>query len=196
MKSTKIIDRVAYAAKLSAGKCVLDIGGQKMEGTPPNCRFARAYSKIQQSTKEYKIVDYQNKSTVDYVVDFNKPKSIPEIRRIITEFKPDVILCMELLEHVNYHFELMNELARAIKEHNSEIFITVPNNGNWIINLMGWNRDHSISFLKGVAERFIKRSDLGQHHVQMFGCLGKYHPAWPIIYTLAGAVSWGFRITK
>lgn len=147
-----IIDRIKFAADLSAGRRVLDIGGQKMpgeaSGTSP---FARAYAQIGLAADEYKIVDYQRQPTVDWVVDFNKAGSIPEIRRIIAEFRPETILCMELLEHVDYHYELMNELARGIGLFNAQVFITIPNNGNWLFNALGWNHDHCVAFFRDVA---------------------------------------------
>jgi 2-polyprenyl-3-methyl-5-hydroxy-6-metoxy-1,4-benzoquinol methylase len=194
-----IIDRIKFAVGLSTGKRVLDIGGQKMAGeSSGSSPFAKEYAKISKASSEYRIVDYQRQPTVDWVVDFNKAESILEIRKIISEFKPEIILCMELLEHVNYHYELMNELARSVGQNNTEVFITVPNNGNWLFNAMGWNSDHSISFLRGVAMRFVVRSDLGQYDITRYSCVGQYLPYWHIAY-FAGLFqpwSWGFHIKQ
>lgn len=141
-------------------------------------------------------MDYQRQPTVDWVVDFNKADSIPEIRRIIAEFRPETILCMELLEHVNYHYELMNELARGIELFNAQVFITIPNNGNWLFNALGWNHDHSVAFFRDVAARFIMRSDLGKHDVTMYPCVGQYLPYWRLAF-IAGCFkpwNWGFCV--
>jgi hypothetical protein len=187
-----------FAAEISAGRKVLDIGGQKMPEDTPEMSFSKEYAKIAKAAGEYRIVDYQRAPTVNYVVDFNKSESIPAIRRIIAEYKPDVILCMETLEHINYHHELMNELARGITDYNTEVFITLPNNDNWVIDAMGWNNDHSIVFIKDVAKRFVMRSDLGTHNVAMYGCFGRSRWYWWIVYTLAlfQPLSWGFHVTK
>ena len=198
-KNMKTIDRIAFAVNISRGRKVLDIGGQKMphesSGSSP---FAKEYSKIERAASEYRIVDYQKVPTVDYVVDFNTIESITSINRIISEYKPNVILCMELLEHVNFHFELMNELAAGIDNCGAEVFITVPNNGNWVFNAMGWNNDHNIAFFKDIAIRFVKRSKLGCHDIQTYACMQKYIWFWWIAYALAlfQPFSWGFHIKK
>lgn len=169
-----------------------------MAGCDPNSPFAKEYENIEKAASKYCIVDYQRQPTVDYVVDFNKAESITQIREIIAEFRPEIILCMELLEHVNYHYELMNELARSVGQNNAEVFITVPNNGNWLFNALGWNSDHSISFLRDVAMRFITRSDLGQYDITRYSCVAHYLWYWPVAY-FAGLFqpwSWGFHVKQ
>ena len=179
--SSRLIDRIAFAAALSKGKRTLDIGGQKMAGTQAGCPYARAYSKIAEAASEYKIVDYQKQPTVDYVIDFNKPESIPEIKEVLRSTKPDVVLCMEMLEHVNYHFELLN----AIAETGAEAFITVPNNKNWLFEAFGWNNDHSIAFFRDIAVRFIARSSFGGRQITVYPCFGQYRWWWRLAYTAA-----------
>lgn len=192
------VDRIACAVAISSGRKVLDIGGQKMAGCDPDSPFAKEYSKIERASSDYRIVDYQRSPTVDYVVDFNTIESIGSIKRILSEYKPDIILCMELLEHVNYHFELMNELAAGIENYNAEVFITVPNNGNWVFNAMGWNHDHNIAFFKDIAIRFVNRSKLGRHDIKVYACMQKYLWYWRIAYAAAffQPFSWGFHIKK
>lgn len=176
---------------------VLDIGGQKMANCDPNSPFAILYGHIERAAKEYRIVDYQKQPSVDYIIDFNKPESIPLVRQAIGEFKPQVILCMETLEHINYHYELMNEIAKSIKELNCLAFITVPNNGNWVFNALGWNTDHSTAYFRDIAYRFVSRSDLGQHEVLVAPCMQKYLWYWRIVYALScfQPFSWGFLVT-
>ncbi|NCD34082.1 MAG: hypothetical protein EOL87_11810 [Spartobacteria bacterium] len=167
-----------------------------MENCDANSTFARCYAKIEQSASEYSIVDYQQQPSVDYVIDFNHSHSIPALRGVLDDVNPEVILCMEMLEHVNYHFELMNELARAIALYSSLVFITLPNNGNWIFNALGWNIDHSIAFFKDIAYRFIQRSDLGKYEILIVPCMQKYLWYWPLAYALSflQPFSWGFLV--
>ncbi len=191
------IDRIDFATRLSENARVLDIGGQKMEGCDPKSAFAIKYGLIEKSAHDYRIVDYQPKPSVDYIVNFNEPDSIGQIRDIITGYRPEVILCMETLEHINYHYELMNELARSVETHGSLVFITVPNNGNWVLNVLGWNHDHSLAFFRDIAHRFVERSNLGQHEVLVAPCMQKYLWYWRIVYGLSimQPLSWGFLIT-
>ena len=193
-----LVDRLVYAQTLSSGKKVLDIGGQKMPNCVVTSPFAVEYSKIQKTASEYRIVDYQDKPEVDYVLDLNKPENIAKLAGIIDEFKPDVILCMEVLEHINCHFEVMNVMAEAITKINSVVFITIPNNGNWVFNALGWNQDHSVAFFKNIAFRFISRSALGNHQIEMQACMQKYLWYWWIVYFLSFGqpFSWGFTIQK
>jgi hypothetical protein len=141
-------------------------------------------------------VDYQEQASVDYVIDFNTRDSIPQVRSAIEAYQPEVILCMETLEHVNYHYELMNEMARPLQQDGSVVFITLPNNGNWVFNALGWNHDHSTAFLRDVAYRFITRSDLGQGEVLVAPCMQKYLWYWWVAYALSffQPFSWGFLV--
>lgn len=190
------VDRIDLAIRLARHARVLDIGGQKMASCDPHSAFALRYSRIEEVASEYRIADYQDKPTVDYVLDFNKPSSLAELRCILDAYRPQVILCMETLEHVNYHFELMNEMARCVKEHGAIVFITVPNNGNWVFNALGWNQDHCVAFFRDIAYRFVARSFLGQHLVLIAPCMQKYLWYWRVVYLLAFCqpFSWGFLI--
>lgn len=197
MLSYRVVDRLAFAAELCRGKTVLDIGGQKMPGCDSKSPFANAYQKIQMAASDYRIADYQQVAGVDYVIDLNHAQGVESLRHAIDEFRPQVILCMETLEHVNYHFESMNAMAHAIESCGATVFITIPNNGNWVFNALGWNWDHSIAFFQGVADRFVRRSDLGRHKVELVGCMQKYVWYWWIAYALSflQPFSWGFVVT-
>ena len=159
-------------------------------------RFAKLYRSIGEGTKEHCIVDYHDVPPGHYEIDFNKSGSVEKLRRAIDEFKPEVILCMETLEHVNYRFEMMNEMARSVALYNTTVFITIPNNANWFLNALGWNADHSVAFFKGIAERFVSRSDLGQHDLKMFGCMQQYFWFWRLVYagTFFQPFSWAFLV--
>lgn len=192
----KTVDRIKFAQKLASGRKVLDIGGQKMADCDPNSPFAKQYSGIELAASEYRIVDYQKQPTVDYLIDFNKPESIAEIRQVLSDYRPEVIFCMETLEHINYHFELMNAMAESVERDGSIVFITIPNNGNWVFNALGWNHDHSIGFFRDIACRFVVRAELGRHEVLIAPCMQKYLWYWPFVYALSffQPFSWGFLI--
>ena len=192
----RTIDRIQYAANLARGKRVLDIGGHKMPGCDPASSFAKAYKHINNAAGEYRIVDCQLSPEVDYHIDLNKRASIDAIRKVLDDYKPEVILCMETLEHVNYHYECMNQMAYAVRRYQSVVFVTIPNNGNWIFNALGWNRDHCVAFYRGIAHRFIMRSDLGGHDVESLACMQKYLWYWWMAYGLAlgQPFCWGFVI--
>jgi 2-polyprenyl-3-methyl-5-hydroxy-6-metoxy-1,4-benzoquinol methylase len=190
------IDRIHYARELATGKRVLDIGGQKM----PNCEitspFAIEYSKIQRASSDYRILDYQQKPEVNYVLDLNIPGKIDHLKEILDEFRPEVILCMEVLEHINYPCAVMDVIADYTDKHPCVTFITIPNNGNWVFNALGWNHDHSVAFFRDIAWRFVTRSGLGRHEVRMFACMQRYLWYWWIVYLLAflQPMSWGFEV--
>jgi hypothetical protein len=217
--SERIQDRLVTARDLCKGKRVLDIGGQCMPAgsvdsgfaqsgrgimhlfgleskDPTQSRFAKLYRSIGQAAKEHRVVDYHDVPPGHYEIDFNKADSVEKLRRAIDEFKPEVILCMETLEHVNYRFEMMNEMARSVALYNTTVFVTIPNNANWFLNALGWNSDHSVAFFKDIAKRFVYRSDLGQHDVKMFGCMQQYFWFWRLVYagTLFQPFSWAFLV--
>ena len=92
--SNNLVDRLKFAASFSSGKKVLDIGGHKYVdvshtsihkiamnvaggSVPP---FIRAYRRIQENAKEYRIVDVQSTGATDYVLDLNDRDSI--VRRL------------------------------------------------------------------------------------------------------------------
>jgi hypothetical protein len=195
--SLALVDRLVYARTMVAGERVLDIGGRKMPNCSIDSPFSLEYNRIQREAAEYRIVDYQDVPGVDYVLDLNHPANITKLIEIIEEYKPSVILCMEVLEHINCHFEVMNAMAGAIAEYGTRVFITIPNNGNWVFNILGWNEDHSIAFFRDIAWRFITRSELGKYQVTMLACMQKYLWYWWIVYLISfrQPLSWGFLVS-
>jgi hypothetical protein len=193
----RLVSRLDYAASLCRNRRVLDVGGRIIltETNPP---FERTYQKIKQSAKEYKIADILNDKLVDYILDLNTKEGVSRLAMAIESYKPEVILCMETLEHVNYHFEVMNLFAKAVEQYSTQCLITLPNSGNWIVNHIIGIKDHSIAFFRDIAQRFIMRSDLGKFDVKMFPCTGMYLWYWPLVYVLSGfqPTSWGFLIRK
>jgi hypothetical protein len=213
--SSRVVDRLVFAAKVACGKRVLDIGGRGMGPPPPGVRvlspssfslkakqnpsesaFARLYRQIGQNASEYRVLDVRNEPDVHYVVNLSERGCVERLRSILAEYRPEAIICMETLEHVNYHFEAMNEMARAVHEYGASVFITIPNNANWILNFLGWNHDHCVAFFRDIAVRFIERSDLGQHQVTLYPCFQKYLWYWWVAYVLSffQPFSWGFYI--
>jgi len=92
----------------------------------------------------------------------------------------------------------MNILAAYLKkEIGTDIFITIPNNGNWILDALNWHQDHNVAFFKSIAERFVSRSDLGQFQITMFPCMQRYKWYWWIIYFLSfrQPFNWGFHVS-
>ena len=175
---------------------MLDIGGQKMPYCDPGGPFARVYARIGEAAAEYRVVDVQEAEEVDYVLDLNRPEAVADLRRVIEDYRPEVILCMETLEHLNCHYEVMNAMARAVETFGSTVFLTLPNNDNLILNALGWNHDHCVAFFRGIAERFVRRSDLGRHRVTAHACMQRYLWYWWIVYLLSFCrpLSWGFTI--
>tara|TARA_R110002096_G_scaffold101316_6_gene224020 strand:+ start:3137 stop:3931 length:795 start_codon:yes stop_codon:yes gene_type:complete len=192
----KSVDRLAHAERLCRGARVLDIGGRRMPASDPASPFARVYDRLRQAATEYRIVDIQDTEGVDYVLDLNQPPAVGELAELISACRPDVILCMETLEHVNCHYEVMNVLADAVEANGTVVFITLPNNRNWVLNAMGWNEDHCVAFFRDIADRFVSRSGLGRHAIERHACMQKYLWYWWVVYALAFGqpLSWGFTI--
>ncbi len=64
--------RLGIAENMASGKRVLDIGGKKMPGNDEKYpRFAAAYSRICAASAEYRIVDCQTTTSVDYMINFS-----------------------------------------------------------------------------------------------------------------------------
>jgi hypothetical protein len=163
---------------------------------PKKSRFLAAYCAIREAAREYRIVDCHDVPPGHYEIDFNREGSVAALRDALFAYRPEVILCMETLEHVNYRYEMMNAMATAVSEWGATVFITIPNNGNWIFNALGWNWDHSVAFFENIARRFVFRSNLGQHAVDMLPCFQKYLPCWWLVYAAAffQPFSWGFVV--
>jgi hypothetical protein len=211
--SNQLEDRLVYARGVAAGKRTLDIGGRGMppadnvkllgpnslslkKEDPGQSKFAKLYRSIGQSAAAYHILDARNEPDVHYPVNLSEKGCIEKLHGVISDYRPEVILCMETLEHCNYHFEAMNEMARAVGEFGAEVFITIPNNANWILNYLGWNYDHCVAFLPDVGKRFVERSDLGQHRITYVPCFQKYLWYWRLAYaaSLFQPFSLGFHV--
>jgi len=212
--TNKLADRLVYACGVATGKRTLDIGGRGMPPTPDNVkllgpnsfslkkedpgqsRFAKLYRSIGEGASEYRVLDARNEPDVHYPLNLSEKGCIEKLRAIISEYRPEAIICMETLEHCNYHFEAMNEMARAVGGYGTEVFITIPNNSNWILNYLGWNHDHCVAFLPDVGKRFVERSDLGQHRITYVPCFQQYLWYWRLAYAASffQPFSLGFHI--
>lgn len=214
--SKDLKDRLVYAQELARGKRVLDVGGAGMPATDKpgvhnvpgvgvsstaadKSPFALSYQKIRALSREYRVVDQPQPGKqliIDYPLDLNRPEDVAALGRALDEYRPEVILCMETLEHVNYHFEVMNHYARCVERDGAEVFISLPNNANWLLNALGWNHDHCVGFFRDVAKRFVARSDLGKHEVTYVPCFQKYLWYWPMAYaaSFCQPFSLGFHI--
>jgi len=210
----KLVDRLVYARGVAAGKRTLDIGGRGMPPAPDNVRllgpnsfsfkkeeptqsrFARLYHSIGKSASEYRILDARNEPDVDYPLNLSEKGYVEKLHPIISDYRPEVIICMEALEHCNYHFEALNEMAQAVAEFGTSVWITIPNNSNWILNYLGWDHDHCVAFLPDVGRRFVERSDLGRHHVTYIPCFHQYLWYWRLAYAASffQPFSLGFHI--
>ncbi|MEI9959684.1 MAG: hypothetical protein WDM76_00730 [Limisphaerales bacterium] len=210
-------DRLVFAREVAKGRRVLDVGGAGMpacdkphvhgvpsvgirKGSDPTTSpFALAYQAIRSGAREYRVVDQPQPGKdllIDHPLDLNHPDSVAALSKVLAEYRPEVILCMETLEHLNYHFEIMNEFARCVERDRAEVFISLPNNANWILNALGWNHDHCVGFFREIAARFVSRSDLGNHEVIYVPCFQKYLWYWPLAYaaSFCQPFSLGFHI--
>jgi hypothetical protein len=212
--SPQLVDRLVFAAKVASGKRTLDIGGRGMAAPAPELNvkgpagfskssrdpsqspFAKLYHSIGQGASEYRILDARNEPDVNYVLNLSEPGCTAKLRSILAEYRPEVILCMETLEHLNYHFEVMNEIAQAVSDHGSSAFITIPNNANWLLNYLGWNHDHCVAFFRDIAVRFVERSNLGKHKITLHPCFQQYLWYWRLAYAASffQPFSWGFHV--
>jgi len=195
----KPLDRLSYTAKACRGKRVLDVGGALMPETPKDCRFAKAYSKIKQGSKEYKVMDRQNTFDVDYVADLNTLKGIGLLSKTINEYQPEIILCMETLEHINCHWEVMEVFAEAISKLNCVILISLPNDTNLLFKYFDFDWDHLMGFNKETATRFLTRSSLGKHHIKYMPLAsGMYQKYWPLcwLFSVGNPIALLFQIKK
>lgn len=213
--STELKDRLIFAQDLVRGKRVLDVGGAGMPATDKagvhdvpglskstkvdESPFALAYHKIRSLSKEYRVVDQPQPGKqliIDYPLDLNGAEAVAALGKALDEYRPEVILCMETLEHVNYHYEVMNHFARCVERDGTQVFISLPNNANWLLNALGWNHDHCVGFFRDVAKRFVARSNLGNHEVTYVPCFQQYLWYWRLAYAAAffQPFSLGFHI--
>lgn len=219
-----MIDRLEYATRLSLGQRVLDIGGMGMPlsadreigafgriavrlmrlltrekpGRPETSGFGRAYQNIRDAAHIYRAVDCHSASRPHFRLDLNRMEGVRGLLKAVDSFRPQVILCMETLEHLNYHYEVMNVIARAVDRYDAVAWITLPNNANWVLNAMWRNHDHVIGFFPEIAYRFISRSKLGAHNIKYIPCTQKYVWFWPLVHLAAFCqpISLGFRVNR
>ena len=195
----ELVDRFDYAAQLCQGKRVLDIGGQHPLNHDPKHPFGACYRRIAQNASQYECFDRDSKPNVKFAGDLNAKGGRDYLARTLEEYQPQVVLCMEILEHLNHPHAVMNILAEYLgKGKGVEVFLTIPNNGNWILDALNWHQDHNVAFFKSIAMRFVGRSDLGAFPIVMRPCMQKYKWYWWILYLLAfrQPFNWGFHVSK
>jgi hypothetical protein len=193
----KLIDRLVYAADVARGKSVLDIGGQHPMNHDLSHPFGVSYRRIADGATAYEVFDRDRKPGVKFNGDLNTAEGRALLAAALAEYRPQVVLCMEILEHLNYPCEIMDTLADYVqRERGAEVFITLPNNGNWILNALNWHHDHNIALFKTVAMRFVGRSRLGRCAITMYPCAQRYRWYWWLIYVLAFGqpINWAFHI--
>lgn len=194
----ELVDRFEYAAQLCRGKKVLDIGGQHPLNHDPHHPFGLSYRQIAQNASKYECFDRDSKPNVKFAGDLNTQEGRDYLANVLKEYQPQVVLCMEILEHLNHPHAVMNILAGYLGQGKGiDLFITIPNNGNWILDALNWHQDHNAAFFKSIAMRFVGRSDLGAFPIVMRPCMQKYKWYWWIIYLLAfrQPFNWGFHVS-
>ncbi len=191
-------DRIEVAIELCRGKRVLDIGGSRMEpdATHP---FDKAYRQIEAVSKEYKIADANPQA--DEVVDLNTRCGVLDLAQCMAIYRPDVILCMETLEHINRAGEVKDFIASHV-QRGAVALISLPNNQSWIVNVLSivlkWWKYHLMAFTRTTARNFITASELRHCQIEEFDAIGKYQWFWPLLYLAAGCqgFSFGYIIRK
>ena len=188
--------RHEIAAEMCKGKRVMDIGGSLMPDTSADSPFARMYTHRRLQAAAYHNIDVHGER--EETIDFNCFGCGRTLRKAMSVFQPQVILCMEFLEHVHYHAEVMDAMAWWMRKRKSEVraLITLPAGDNWVTHQAGWHLDHLFAFTKGMAERFIRRSPLKEFPIHTFDSVGKWHKAAIPVWVLAGfrPISYGFVI--
>jgi len=196
---SELIDRLTFAAKVVQGKRVLDIGGQHPMNHDLSHPFGLAYRRIAEGAAGYEVFDRDQKPGVKFAGDLNTEEGRALLVSTLAAYRPQVVLCMEILEHLNYPCEIMDQLADyVLREPQAEVFITLPNNGNWILNALNWHYDHNIALFKTIAMRFVGRSRLGRCAITMYPCVQRYRWYWWLIYAAAFGqpLNWAFHITQ
>lgn len=192
-----LVDRFQYAASLTKGKRTLDIGGYMPAKQGVTIPLFNAYRGIYEGASQYECFDRDEFQEVEKRRDLNTTNGLAALRDVLAEYKPEVILCMEILEHLNYPCVVMDAIAEYLRKNpKAEAFITIPNNANWVLNARGWDTDHNVSFFKGTATRFVTRSDLGKFNIVMRPCMQTYKWYWRLIYlaSFRQPINWGFHI--
>ena len=192
-----LIDRFAHAAKLAHGRRVLDIGGQHPRNHDITHPFGVSYRKIADASSAYEVFDRDSKPGVKYVGDLNQKEGRERLAAALRDYKPETIFCMEILEHLNYPCEIMDLLSDyLLSNKDATLFLTIPNNGSWVLNALNWHTDHNVAFFKSIASRFVGRSGLGRCSIIMRPCMQRYKWYWWIIYlaSFCQPFNWGFEI--
>lgn len=199
---SSLIDRFDYASHIAEGRRVLDVGGQHPFNHDETHPFSASYRRILASASQYECFDKDAKPNVKYVGDLNTVQGREYLSQTLDDYRPQVVLCMEVLEHLNHPHAVMNILAAYMqrereRERETDIFITIPNNGNWILNALNWHQDHNVAFFKSIAQRFVTRSDLGMFTITMRPCMQRYQWYWWLVYIMAFCqpFNWSFHIT-
>ena len=195
------VDRHVMARELSRGRRVLDIGGvgmgskQESRWSPVRSHAQRAcgreYNKIREAASRYETLDYR--PGADWECDLNNPGELPKILR---SCEPDVIICMECLEHLAYPGMVVQAIGEAV-QRGSVAWFTVPNPWHWVWWVLGWHYDHTLLFTREMGLRFFSRVS-SDFRVTYYQCTQRYVPYWWIIY-LAGFLqpeNHGFLLQK
>lgn len=192
---TRVVDRLQFATELARGKRVLDIGGKWPFDQTPENPFRKAYEPIAQSAAQYEILDWNGGK---YVADLSTRSGLATLSDSLKEYKPDVVLCMETLEHLKYPFEMLDIISEWLLASGGTFFMTLPNNGNWLVNALGWHVvDHNFSFFRSTAMNLVRKSALGNQRVEMYACMQKYLWYWWLFYlfSFCQPIVWGFKVT-
>jgi hypothetical protein len=191
----RVVDRLRFAAELSRGKRVLDIGGKWPFDQPPGNPFRKAYEPIAQAASQYEILDWNGGK---YIADLSTRSGLASLADALRDYRPEVVLCMETLEHLKYPFELLDITSTWLLTGGECLFLTVPNNGNWVLNALGWHvTDHNFAFFGSTAMNMVRKSALGQCQIEMYACMQKYLWYWWLVYLIAlgQPISWGFKVS-
>ena len=96
-----LIDRFDFAARICEGKRVLDIGGQHPMNHDVAHPFGASYRRIADKSREYAVFDRDAKPGVRFVGDLNRAEGREMLVGVLKEYRPEAILLMETLEHLN-----------------------------------------------------------------------------------------------
>jgi hypothetical protein len=181
-----MIDRLEMASRLAQGKRVLDIGGVGMGGDKKSVGvpfagdgYVRGLRSVEQNASAYRTVDIDPRA--NDVIDLSSETGPSQLGAVINQFKPELIVCMETLEHLCN----ASEVLRVMGTTGCEIWITLPNNRNPLLDWLGWNYDHCFRFCPDTATRFVQRVLPGRT-VRAYDCFQKYLWYWPLAYAAGG----------
>ena len=204
-------DRLMFARDLVAGRRVLDIGGSGMKSDytgkvrrlglfskkPPHLmKFGLPYQSFRDSASEYKALDIS--SDAHYQADLNSKLGLITLEEALKSYKPNTITAMEVFEHVTNISNCLAVIADYMHESDAELFITLPNNANWIFNAMGFNHDHVYAFFPDIADRMIHRSPLAEWSIERVMFHPRYMWWWRAMYLASGCQpsSIGFVVNR